>query len=253
VQLELSIDDVGFGTVVDDIVVPPKLRERFASGVEVFDMALGGKGLTPSVCMLFTGTPGAGKTSMLLSVASGLAANGNLVVYNSAEESAYQVKLVYDRLGLKGKVCLGQETSAPELLHKFRKLSEKPENAGKHCILIVDSLQAITDGKFSTGRITCYTAERVLEQLTAYAKETYCNVIVVGQVNKSGAAAGTNKLAHMVDARIHMNVEDNEKSDYYGCRHLVTVKNRFGGGMFSSYLRLNADGFVEVARNVDDF
>ena len=59
-------NDVPFGTNVLEIEVPEALRNKVKSGVEFIDGALGGEGFTPSQVLLFTGTPGAGKTTMML-------------------------------------------------------------------------------------------------------------------------------------------------------------------------------------------
>ena len=84
------------------------------------------------------------------------------------------------------------------------------------------------DGKYSNGSVNRASAERALAQVTDYCKETYSNAVVIGQVNKSGQMAGTNKLKHMVDAMMELSVEEKDP-DLRGCRVLQTTKNRFGG------------------------
>jgi predicted ATP-dependent serine protease len=113
-------------------------------------------------------------------------------------------------------------------------------------MLIVDSLQCMDDGHFSTGRITTATAERSLEKLTNWCKENYTNAIIIGQVTKGGSFAGSNKLKHMVDGMICLTIEKKDK-DLLGCRRLETVKNRFGGSGATTWLSLNAGGFQVVA------
>jgi predicted ATP-dependent serine protease len=103
------------------------------------------------------------------------------------------------------------------------------------------------DGKFKTGRITTATAERSLQLITDYCKEHLCNAIIIGQVNKSGQMAGSNKLKHMVDAMITLDIEKRDP-DLFGCRVLTTEKNRFGGAGHIFYLSLRENGFQEVAR-----
>ena len=101
------------------------------------------------------------------------------------------------------------------------------------------------DGHFNSGRITTATAERSLALLTSYAKENACNVIVIGQVNKSGKMAGSQKLKHMVDQHIHLTIEEKDE-DLKGCRLLHTRKNRFGGAGHIAILSLHKTGFNEV-------
>ena len=82
--------------------------------------------------------------------------------------------------------------------------------------------------------------------LTTYAKEHAVNVIVIGQVNKSGKMAGSNKLKHMVDSHLHLSVEEKDE-DLKGCRVLETLKNRFGGCGHTVFLALRKKGFKEIA------
>ena len=75
----------------------------------------------------------------------------------------------------------------------------------------------------------------------------YVNIICIGQVNKSGNMAGSQKLKHMVDAMLHLSIEKKDE-DFKGLRVLETVKNRFGGAGWTFFLDLKNDGFSEVAR-----
>ena len=222
----IKIDDIAFGSSSQDIKVPDVLKKRVKSGLDYFDCILGGEGFTPSAVSLFTGTPGAGKTTMMLSLANALQGHGAEVLFNTAEESLYQVKMTCDRLRIKNGFRVGGETRVPVLLKGCDKIREAAPK--RPFFLIVDSLQCMDDGKFNSGRITTATAERALGLLTSYAKEHAVNVVVIGQVTKDGKMAGSNKLKHMVDSHIHLSVEQKDQ-DLKGCRVLETQKNRFGG------------------------
>mgnify|MGYP006216428571 FL=1 len=113
--------------------------------------------------------------------------------------------------------------------------------------LIVDSLQTLIDGKYGEDHTNSQSAVRSLQILTDYAKEHYINVICIGQVNKSGNMAGSQKLKHMVDAMLHLSIEKKDE-DFKGLRVLETVKNRFGGAGWTFFLDLKKEGFSEVAR-----
>ena len=242
-KLNVKIEDIAFGTSIQDIAVPELLTKRIPSGLGYFDYALGGKGFTPSLCGLFTGTPGAGKTTMMLTLANALQGHGAQVVFNTAEESLYQIKMTANRLKLRHPFAVGGETNIPALLKGCDKVRKK--HSDRPFFLIVDSLQCMEDGHFNTGRITTATAERSLQLLTSYAKENACNVIVIGQVNKSGKMAGSQKLKHMVDSHIHLSIEEKDE-DLKGCRLLHTRKNRFGGAGHIAILSLHKTGFTEV-------
>ena len=241
----IKIDDIAFGSNIQDIEVPKVLRKRVASGLPYFDCILGGEGFTPSAVSLFTGVPGAGKTTMMLTLANALQGHGAEVVFNTAEESLYQIKMTCDRLRLRNEFKVGGETRVPVLLEGCEKIRQASPD--RPFFLIVDSLQCMDDGHFATGRITTATAERALGLLTSYAKEHAVNVIVIGQVTKDGKMAGSNKLKHMVDSHVHLSIEVKDE-DLKGCRVLETQKNRFGGAGHVVFLDLQRHGFTEIAR-----
>jgi DNA repair protein RadA/Sms len=246
-KLDVRNEEVPFGTNILNVRVPKQLRKKVKSGLDYVDCALGGEGFTPSAVTFFTGTPGSGKTTMMLKMADSLTKQGAVVLFNTAEESLFQVKLVAERLGLRNGFIAGQETHVPTLLENCEKLRTKHGNKSKPFFLIVDSLQCMNDGKYTNGSVNRRSAERSLAMVTEYCKENFCNAVVIGQVNKSGQMAGTNKLKHMVDAMMELSVEERDE-DLRGCRVLQTTKNRFGGCGHTFYLHLNDRGFSEVAR-----
>lgn len=246
-KLNVRNESLAFGTNILNIEVPKQLRNKVASGLDFFDGALGGEGFTPSAVTLFTGTPGAGKTTMMLLLADRLTKAGAVVVFNTAEESLFQVKLVVERLGLRTGFAVGQETHVPTLLEKCTALRNKRGNKGKPFFLIVDSLQCLDDGKYGNGYTNSKTAERSLGQITDYCKEHFCNAVVIGQVTKGGQMAGSQKLKHMIDSMVELSVEEKDE-DLLGCRVLRTTKNRFGGCGHTFYLDLNKGGFKTVAK-----
>jgi len=246
-KLNVRTDDIPFGTNILKVKVPKQLRNKVKSGLDYIDCALGGEGFTPSAVTFFTGTPGSGKTTMMLKMADSLTKQGAVVLFNTAEERLYQVKLVAERLGLRSGFVAGQETHVPTLLENCDKLRNKHGNKNKPFFLIVDSLQCMDDGKYPNGATNSRSAERSLSMVTDYCKENFCNAVIIGQVNKSGQMAGTNKLKHMVDAMMELTVEERDE-DLRGCRVLQTTKNRFGGCGHTFFLSLGDRGFKEVAR-----
>ena len=244
-KLNVKRDDITFGTNILDLRVPSKLRERHPCGVDYLDAAFGGEGFTPSTISLFTGEPGAGKTTLMLTLANALTSQGYVCLFNTAEESLYQVKLTCERLELSDGFIAGQESYVPRLVKNCNLLRKKYPN--KPLFLIVDSLQTLNDGKYGEDHTNSQSAVRSLQILTDYAKEHYINVICIGQVNKSGNMAGSQKLKHMVDAMLHLSIEKKDE-DFKGLRVLETVKNRFGGAGWTFFLDLKKEGFSEVAR-----
>ena len=246
-KLKVKTDDVEFGTNILKVRVPKQLRNKVKCGVDYIDSALGGEGFTPSAVTFFTGTPGSGKTTMMLKMADRLTKRGALVVFNTAEESLFQVKLVAERLNLKHGFHAGQETSVPKLLERCDALRAKRGNKNKPFFLIVDSLQTLDDGKYANGGGGRAKDNPDMGMITNYSKQHYCNEVVIGQVNKSGQMAGSNVLKHMVDSMMTLTVEEKDP-DLRGCRVLQMVKNRFGGAGGAFFLELGKRGFKEVAR-----
>jgi DNA repair protein RadA/Sms len=243
-KLSTRAAPIGRGTNILEIEVPEKLRKRFKSGLEYMDDALGGQGFTPSMVTLFTGTPGAGKTTLMLETANALTGSGATVLFNTAEESLYQLKMTVERLKLRHGFVAGQDTLVSEILEHSDEL--RAVNPKKPFFLIVDSLQTLNDGKY--GRNTnSKTSVRSLSMITDYCKEHFCNAIIIGQVTKSGAMAGANVLKHMVDAFITLDVERKD-DELMGCRVLQVEKNRFGGAGHIFFLALRERGFMEVSR-----
>ena len=209
-RLNTSIEDIPNGTNILDIEVPDELRKRVKTGIVYFDDALGGRGLTPSMVTLFTGTPGAGKTTMMLELANSLTGNGGNVLFNTGDELR----------------------------------AAQPD---KPFVLVIDSLQTLNDGKYGEHNVNNKTAERSLLMITEYCKSTFANAIVIGQVTKDGKMAGANVLKHMVDALITLDVERKD-DDLMGCRILQTEKNRFGGAAHTFWLAIRERGFQEISR-----
>jgi DNA repair protein RadA/Sms len=239
------LGDIEFGTNILDIEVPEALKKKFATGIDFVDGAMGGKGFTPSAVTLFTGEPGAGKTTMMLKIADAITKRGGVSLFNTAEESLFQTAMTAKRLRLRNGFKCGNTNDINDLLEKSREIIAA--NPGKQFFMIVDSLQCMDDGKYSSGMLTSGTAIRCLEQITDFCKETNSCAIVINQVNKQGKMAGSNKLKHMVDAHMHLSIEQRDE-DLMGCRILETQKNRFGGCGHVFFLRLRKTGFNVVAK-----
>ncbi len=239
------IGDIDFGTNILDIEVPEALKNKFKSGLSFVDGAMGGEGFTPSSVTLFTGEPGAGKTTMMLKIADSVTKKKGVALFNTAEESLFQTAMTAKRLKLRNGFKCGNTNNVVELLEKSREIMA--ENPGKQFFLIVDSLQCMDDGKYSSGMLTSGTAIRCLELITDFCKEVNAIAIVINQVNKQGKMAGSNKLKHMVDAHMHLGIEQKDE-DLMGCRILETQKNRFGGCGHVFFLRLRGNGFSTVAK-----
>ena len=241
-NLNVGIKGLKKGTNINEIEVPEALRDRKKVGISWFDDSLGGEGFVPSAVMMLTGTPGAGKSTMLLQLANSITAQGHIALYNTGEESLYQVKMVAERLGLRKGFVVGQDTLVTELLTHADHL--RKANPGKQVFILQDSLQTLDDGKYE-GSTNSMTSVRSTEMLTDWAKSTYGNVIFIGQVTKGGDFAGKQTILHAVDVRSHLFIDDDKRSETFGERIFEVTKNRFGCSGRSYVLGLNKSGLFE--------
>jgi len=224
-NLSVGVKGLKRGTTISNIEVPEALRNRKKTGIEWFDDALGGEGFVPSSVMMLTGTPGAGKTTMLLQLADAITKAGHICLYNTGEESLYQVKMVVERLGLKSGFFVGQDTLVGDVLKHANDLRKK--NPGKQVFILQDSLQTLDDGKYN-GATNSMTPVRCIEALTNWAKDTNGIVMFIGQVTKNGDFAGKQTILHAVDMRAQLYIDEEKKSETYGERLFEVTKNRFG-------------------------
>jgi DNA repair protein RadA/Sms len=241
-NLNVGIKGLKKGTNINDLEVPQQLRDRKKVGITWFDDALGGDGFVPSSVMMLTGTPGAGKTTMLLQLANAITAAGHVCLYNTGEESLYQVKMVAERLGLKQGFYVGQDTMIEGLLDHANAL--RKANPGKQVFILQDSLQTLDDGKWKDGT-NSMTSLRCAEMLTDWAKETYGVAIFIGQVNKDGEFQGKNGIKHAIDIHGHIYIDKSKKSETYGERIFEVTKNRFGCSGRAYILGIRRDGLYE--------
>ena len=241
-NLTVGIKGLKRGVNINDITVPDELRNRKKTGLSFVDDALGGEGFVPSSVMMLNGTPGAGKSTLLLQLANSITAQGHIALFNTGEESLYQVKMVAERLKLRNGFVVGQDLMVDDLLNHADHL--RKANKGKQVFILQDSLQTLDDGKYSNGT-NSMTAVRVTEMLTNWAKANYGIVTFIGQVNKAGDFAGKQTILHAVDVRASLYIDEEKKSETYGERIFEITKNRFGCSGKSYILGLDKTGLYE--------
>jgi len=205
-----------------------------------FNRVLGG-GLVPGSLVLLGGDPGVGKSTLLLQVAGLLAPSAGPVVYVSAEESAQQIKLRADRLGITADdLYLLSETNLEAALDAVDPV--------KPCLLIVDSIQTVYLEELTSAAGSVSQVRECTARLMQYAKPRHLPVFIVGHVTKEGAIAGPRVLEHMVDAVLYL-----EGERYHQYRVLRAVKNRFGSTDEVGVFAMTGDGMQEVANPSEAF
>jgi len=215
-------------------------RGRLRIGIAELDRVLGG-GLVPGSVVLVGGEPGIGKSTLLLQAAAGVAAavGPERVVYATGEESASQVRLRADRLGLLAGPAGGIRIAAESSIDRIAGLAiDEPAPA----LLVVDSIQTATvdelDGPAgSVGQVRA-AALRLME----VAKPNGIAVVLVGHVTKDGSIAGPKTLEHLVDAVLTL---DGER--YAAVRLLRATKNRFGSTEEVGVFEMGESGLREVS------
>jgi DNA repair protein RadA/Sms len=191
--------------------------------------------------VLIGGDPGIGKSTLLLQASAQLAGENRPVLYVSAEESIYQIKMRADRLGLQQpSLYLLSEVSLDQILGHIEQLAPR--------LVVVDSIQAIAseDLEASAGSVsqvkTCATA------LLRLAKASGIPIFLVGHVTKAGAIAGPRVLEHIVDAVLYL-----EGDRFHTYRLLRGVKNRFGSTHEVGVFEMTEQGMVEVSNPSEAF
>ncbi|MDQ3700000.1 MAG: DNA repair protein RadA [Chloroflexota bacterium] len=207
--------------------------ERVSSGLQEFDRVLG-DGIVPGSLVLVGGDPGIGKSTIMLQVATNVAAAGRRVLYVSGEESARQVRLRSERLGtVSGDLYVLAETSLDAVLAQVEAL--EPD------LLIVDSIQTVyIEGLAASPGNVSQLRECAL-RLMGVAKTRHLPVFLVGHVTKEGNIAGPRSLEHIVDCVLYL-----EGERFYAYRLLRAEKNRFGSTNEIGVFEMEADGLRQV-------
>ena len=208
----------------------PRLKLSSAEANRV----LGG-GIVPGSVALIAGDPGIGKSTLLLRIASDIAETTGPVLYVAGEESAAQVKMSADRLGVSGKrLFLLQATALDEVIDHLDSI--KPALAG------VDSIQTVHDDSLDSAAGTVAQVRECTRGLMEWAKAHAVPMILSGHVTKGGDIAGPRALEHMVDVVLYM-----EGEPISSWRLLRGVKNRFGPTNEVGVFEMADKGLVDVA------
>ncbi len=187
---------------------------RIATGLPEFDRVLGG-GLVEGGVVLIGGDPGIGKSTLLLQALATLAGQRR-TLYVSGEESADQIALRANRLGLDGAdIPLLTEIRLEAILGTLQ--SEKPQ------VAVIDSIQTVYTEALTSAPGSVSQVRECAQELTRHAKQTSTTVIFVGHVTKEGTLAGPRVLEHIVDTVLYF--EGDTGSSF---RLIRAFKNRFG-------------------------
>lgn len=203
--------------------------KRLKTNINEVDRVLGG-GIVPGGLLLLGGEPGIGKSTLILQIAAALPS----VLYCSGEESAEQIKMRMDRLGIAGKtITFCSETDVDGIAATVRE--QKP------ALAIVDSIQTMYSPDVESEAGSVAQVRAVTVRLLEVAKATGIPVVIIGHVTKEGSVAGPKTLEHLVDTVLYL---EGERSHLF--RLLRTVKNRFGAVDEVGVFEMREKGLIEV-------
>lgn len=189
----------------------------------------------PGSVILIGGDPGIGKSTLLLQVSAMLAAEGRTTLYVSGEESAQQIKMRADRLGIAAdKLLILSETNLSQILGQIE--SVEPE------LVVVDSIQSVYLDELESSAGSIGQVRECAASLLRLAKSRHIPMFIVGHVTKEGAIAGPRVLEHMVDTVLYL-----EGERFHSYRLLRSVKNRFGSTDEVGVFEMQEGGLVEIS------
>ena len=206
---------------------------RFSSGSSELDLVLGGGVVTGSLTLI-GGSPGIGKSTLLLKIAGNLANMDKKVLYVSGEESAGQIKLRANRLDANhDNLYLLSEINLSTISSEI--------SSNRYEFIIIDSIQTLysEDTPSAPGSVT--QVRTITFELMRIAKSMQIPIFIIGHITKDGSIAGPRVLEHMVDTVLYF--EGDTNSDL---RLLRGFKNRFGSTNEVGIFEMNASGLYDA-------
>ena len=215
---------------LDDVKKQDIVRTK--TGFGELDRVLGG-GLVKGSLTLLGGEPGIGKSTLILQICDKIKGEGQ-VLYVSGEESAQQIKIRADRLGIKNNdiVFLG-ETDIDVIEDAILKTNPK--------LVIIDSIQTMYSDEITSGPGSVSQVREITARIMKMCKQEEITTIIIGHVTKDGNIAGPRVLEHMVDTVLYL-----EGERYFAYRILRGVKNRFGSTNEIGMFEMNDIGMCEI-------
>jgi DNA repair protein RadA/Sms len=207
--------------------------DRLPLPLEEFNRVLGG-GMVAGSLVLISGDPGIGKSTLLLQAAASMAGEDRKAVYVTGEETAHQIKLRAERLGLEGDgLFVLAQTDLDAVLEVVEQVSP--------ALLIIDSIQTVYVPAMDNTPGSITQVRECTMRLMQWAKLHGVPVFISGHVTKEGAIAGPRVLEHIVDVVLYL-----EGEPFSAYRLLRCVKNRYGSTNEVGVFEMKEKGLVQV-------
>lgn len=209
--------------------VDPLAADRVSTGSPEFDRVLGG-GLVKGAVVLLSGDPGIGKSTLALQTTRAF----KRTLYSAGEESAAQIKLRAERLGVGGEGVIVSEAVTVEGIAAAVDRAQ-PE------FLVVDSIQTVqVEANGGTGVVN--QIREATARILRLVKQRNLPALIIGHVTKSGDVAGPMLLEHLVDVVALL-----EPDLSGGFRLLRGLKNRFGATDEVGLFQMTESGMKDMA------
>ena len=227
-----SINNLTYAHAIPLADVTTTASGRVSSGIGELDRVLGG-GIVPGSVTLLGGDPGIGKSTLLMQTAAELTKQGT-VLYVTGEESASQLKLRAERLGVGGDMLILAENDLSAIESEVDRI--------KPAYVMIDSIQTMYSADCSGANGSISQIREATSLITRMAKRTGAATFIVGHVTKDGAIAGPRILEHMVDTVLYF---EGDRQDSF--RLLRSVKNRFGSTDEIGVFEMRSTGMAEIS------
>jgi DNA repair protein RadA/Sms len=214
----------------DDIIGHSLLR--LSTGISELDRVLG-SGIVDGSLVLIGGDHGIGKSTLMLQMAHHLSSSQK-VLYVSGEESAVQLKIRGERLGVKSRSLL----IYPEIM--MEKIIEQIKTVSPN-IIVIDSIQSVFSSIIDAAPGSVAQIRHCAGMLMGIAKTTGIPVFLIGHVTKDGWIAGPKMLEHLVDTVLYF---EGDSTGAY--RVLRAVKNRFGPSGEIGIFEMKESGLTSI-------
>ena len=215
-----KVQDIEEGTTV-----------RIDIGNKEVNRVLGG-GLVPGSLILLGGEPGIGKSTLSLQLAR--TENSLKTLYVSGEESAEQIKMRANRIGIRNTECtVFTETLLENIVAQIEETH--PD------VVIIDSIQTMSTDLVESSPGSVTQIRECAATLLKVAKSSNIAIFIIGHITKDGSIAGPKILEHIVDVVLQFEGDGN-----HTYRILRGLKNRFGATYEIGVFEMRGDGLREV-------